>query len=236
VVPVYASVPWGGGAEIPPLCKTMYPFHAAHNWVPVDAVVRCNSMYRGGRRRRDDKRRPRGRSIIIVLKLAACKCAGCRRRQTDDRSCSCVDDRDWFWRLAPDVLTSNERHLRLLVTNRLAETVMRSVVSVRPCVSTLFLNQLNIILYACADHDHSSPKIESQGHRVRLKVSAKCVYYTSIYCGFLWVLIHGRSNRFPLWRYQLPVSAARRAAWRGRGWRQRRSSACVSEVALSVTP
>jgi len=107
---------------------------------------------------------------------------------------------------------------------------------VRPCVSTLFLNQLNIILYACADHDHSSPEIESQGHRVRLKVSAKCVYYTSIYCGFLWVLIHGRSSRFPLWRYQLPVSAARRAAWRGRGWRQRRSSACVSEVALSVTP
>jgi len=36
------------------------------------------------------------------------------------------------------------------------------------------------------DHDHSSPGIESQGHRSRLRVRVNInVCYTSVYCGVL---------------------------------------------------
>jgi len=86
----------------------------------------------------------------------------------------------------------------------------------------------------CMGHDHSSPGIESQGHRSESKVNAQmCVLYE-------YLLRHptssdyGRSSRFPLRRHQLPASAASRAARHDQ--RQRRSPARVGVVTRSVWP
>ena len=90
------------------------------------------------------------------------------------------------------------------------------------CFHSIFWTNWPLILIfcVCMGHDHSSPglnvKAIDQGH------CKKCVCYTSIYCGVLWVLIDGRNSRFLLSRHQLRTSAARRAAWRGLGQHQRR--------------
>jgi len=64
----------------------------------------------------------------------------------------------------------------------------------------------------------------------------KCVRYTSIYCGVLWVRTDGRNSKFLLSWHQLRASAATRAAWRGWGQWQRRSPARVGVVTRSVWP
>jgi len=49
---------------------------------------------------------------------------------------------------------------------------MRPVVSVRPSVSTVFLNSLtfNLDFCMCMSHDHNKPGIESRDRRPRSKV------------------------------------------------------------------
>ena len=110
---------------------------------------------------------------------------------------------------------------------------MHSVVSVRPSVSSPASEPTGFWQCFFA-HGHGPQRVENatenRGHRSRPEVNVRC----SIYCGFLWVLIDDSSGRFPLWRYQLRPSAARRAAWRGRGQRQRRSPARVGGCGNAV--
>jgi len=49
--------------------------------------------------------------------------------------------------------------------------------SIHPLVSTLFLNRLTFKLeFWSVDHDHSSPRIESEGQRSRSNVNVQCVW------------------------------------------------------------
>ena len=68
----------------------------------------------------------------------------------------------------------------------------------------------------------------------------KRVLYMSIHCRVLLVglivLIDGRSSWFPVWRHQLPASAARRAAWRGSGGRRRSPARVFGMVTRLVWP
>jgi len=72
------------------------------------------------------------------------------------------------------IATGRNSQLPSWLPTQLAGKVLRSIVSVRP-FSFYLLNQLTLDLdfCICVGHDHSSPGIESQGHRSRSKISAK---------------------------------------------------------------
>jgi len=116
-----------------------------------------------------------------------------------------------------------------LLPTALAANVMRSVVSVRPsvCFHSIFLNLDFLHMYGSW--------LARRGLKAKLKRHGQwSVQKCMCYCSVLKILIDGRSTRFPLWRHQLRASAARCAAWRGRGQRQRRSPARVGVVTWLV--
>jgi len=67
---------------------------------------------------------------------------------------------------------------RLLLTE-LARKVIRSIVSVRPSVSSLSFETNNLNISKHMDHNRSFPEIENKGHWSRSKINAKCVCYTA---------------------------------------------------------
>ena len=109
----------------------------------------------------------------------------------------------------------------LPIATTLAGMVKRSVMSDRLFPS---FEPTDLCLYTV--HDHSSPGIESQGHKSRsmLKVCVLHEYLLRL------PVTDGRNSRFLLSRRQLRTSAARISAWCGRGRRQRQSPARVGVV------
>jgi len=98
-----------------------------------------------------------------------------------------------------------------------AGKVMRSVVSVHLSVSILSFKPTNLWPYSCAciwvmTTDRWQLKVQVINRGKKSMQNAVC--YSNIYCGILWVLIDGRSSRFPLWCHQLRGSAVTHAAWR----------------------
>ena len=109
----------------------------------------------------------------------------------------------------------------------LVEKVMRSVVFVRPSVSTLSFESSD--LWPC------SFVCWSWESRSSWKVNAKRLSRTSIYCGVPPVLLDGRSSMFLWWRHRLRASAVGRATWRSRDQQQWWSLRVLEWYAVGLT-
>jgi len=100
--------------------------------------------------------------------------------------------------------------MNAILPTALAEKVMQSVVSVPPSVSTLLTNcRLGPTLIFLHVYRVWWPWLAGDWKsRSFVKVNTNMrEAYTGIYCGVLWLLIDGRSSRFPLRRYQLRAGA-----------------------------
>jgi len=123
----------------------------------------------------------------------------------------------------------------LLLPTALARNVMRSVVSVRPflfplCLFSQLTFELFDVYYELLLQVAGDWKSRTHRSRSKTHVCARLISTT----GVLWVLIDCRSSGFPLWCYLLRASAARRAAWRGWGQRQRQGACgCGNVVGLT---
>jgi len=120
---------------------------------------------------------------------------------------------------------------------------MRSVVSVRLsfCFHSFVWTNWPLTLM-CVGRDHSRWGIESKDQedqvkvRWRSKVGANtCVPHDRVSTAASWVLIDGRSSRFPLWRHQLRASVARRGAGRPRSAAAAESSVYGRGNAVGLT-
>ena len=92
--------------------------------------------------------------------------------------------------------------------------------SVRPFVSTRIFSincPFTSLLPKYMGHEHSSPGIKSEGHKVKVNVKLPVLHVHLLRRPVS--IDDGRNSTFLMSHHQLRASAARRVAWRGRGQR-----------------